>query len=65
MARNPHAVALGQLGASKGGYARAEKLSAEELSKQGRVAAQARWATVKPCPVCGKRHRSRRTVCQA
>lgn len=41
--KNPHAVALSALGASKGGKARAAKLSAKELSEQGRKAVQARW----------------------
>lgn len=34
--KNPHAVALGKLGGAKGGRARAENLSAEELSEIGR-----------------------------
>jgi general stress protein YciG len=34
--KNPHAVALGRLGGSKGGKARAENLSPEELSEIGR-----------------------------
>lgn len=42
--KNPHAVALSALGASKGGKARAAKLSKQELSDQGRKAVQARWA---------------------
>ncbi len=33
--KNPHAVALGRLGGKKGGKARAENLSAEELSAIG------------------------------
>jgi hypothetical protein len=41
--KNPHAVALSALGASKGGKARAAKLSAKELSDQGRQAVEARW----------------------
>jgi hypothetical protein len=36
--KNLHAVALGKLGGSKGGKARAENLSAEELSAIGRKA---------------------------
>jgi len=36
--KNPNAVALGRLGGRKGGRARAEKLSAEELSRIGRRA---------------------------
>lgn len=42
-AKNPAAVALGRLGGLKGGHARAEKLSAKELSEQGKKAALARW----------------------
>lgn len=41
--KNPAAVALGKLGASKGGKARAEKLSDEERKKIARKAAEARW----------------------
>lgn len=41
--KNPAAVALGRKGGLKGGKARAEKLSAEELSEQGRNAVLARW----------------------
>jgi hypothetical protein len=37
--KNPAAVALGRLGGKK----RAQKLSPEELSEQGRKAVQARW----------------------
>jgi hypothetical protein len=36
--KNPHAVALGKLGGAKGGRARAENLSKEELSAIGRKA---------------------------
>ena len=36
--KNPHAVALGRLGGLKGGPARAEQLSREELSAIGRKA---------------------------
>jgi hypothetical protein len=42
--KNPAAVALGKLGASKGGKARAEKLSPERRSEIAKKAAQARWA---------------------
>ena len=42
--KNVHAQALAKLGASKGGKARAEKLSQKELSEQGRNAVLARWA---------------------
>ena len=35
--KNPHAVALGRLGGSKGGKARAENLTTEELSAIGRA----------------------------
>ncbi|MDQ3803979.1 MAG: histone H1 [Acidobacteriota bacterium] len=41
--KNPAAVALGKLGASKGGKARAEKLSDEERKEIARRAAEARW----------------------
>lgn len=42
--KNPAAVALGKLGASKGGKARAEKLSARRRKEIARKAAQTRWA---------------------
>jgi hypothetical protein len=42
--KNPAAVALGKLGASKGGKARAEKLTPEERKEIARKAAKARWA---------------------
>ena len=41
--RNPAAVALSKLGASKGGKARAEKLSASRLKEIAKKAAAARW----------------------
>lgn len=41
--KNPAAVALGKLGASKGGKARDEKLSGERKSEIARKAANARW----------------------
>jgi hypothetical protein len=41
--KNPIAVAFGKLGASKGGIARAKKLSKEERSRIAREAANARW----------------------
>jgi hypothetical protein len=39
--KNPHAVALGRLGGAKGGKARAENLSAAELSAIGRKGGKA------------------------
>ena len=47
--KNPHAVALGRLGAQKGGRARAKKLTPEQRSEIARKAVQARWAK-KPKP---------------
>jgi hypothetical protein len=41
--KNPAAVALGRLGASKGGKARAAKLSAKKRAEIARRAAKARW----------------------
>jgi hypothetical protein len=41
--KNPAAVALGRLGASKGGKARAEKLSDSERRGIAKRAAEARW----------------------
>ena len=43
--RNPAAVALGKLGAAKGGKARAEKLSARKRREIAKGAARARWGT--------------------
>lgn len=45
--RNPAAVALGKLGAAKGGKARAKKLSAEKRSEIAKKAAAKRWGTPK------------------
>jgi hypothetical protein len=41
--KNPAAVALGKLGASKGGIARAKKLSKERRVEIARKAILARW----------------------
>ena len=41
--KNPAAVSLGRLGGSKGGRARAEKLSPERRREIARKAAQARY----------------------
>jgi hypothetical protein len=41
--KNPAAVALSKLGASKGGKARAAKLSAQARSRIARRAVEARW----------------------
>jgi hypothetical protein len=41
--KNPHAQALSKLGASKGGKARAESLSAKKRSQIAQKAAKARW----------------------
>lgn len=41
--KNPAAIALGRLGASKGGHARAQKLSEEERRAIARRAAETRW----------------------
>jgi len=41
--KNPAAVALGRLGASKGGTARAAKLPAKKRQEIARTAAAARW----------------------
>lgn len=41
--KNPAAVALGKLGGSKGGKARAASLTAKQRSKIAKLAAQARW----------------------
>jgi hypothetical protein len=42
--KNPHAVALGKIGGSKGGKVRASKLSPERRSEIARKAVLARWA---------------------
>jgi hypothetical protein len=42
--KNPAAVALGRLGASKGGVSRAKKLSASKRSQIAKKAANARWS---------------------
>ena len=43
--RDPHALALGAKGWSKGGRARAEKLTAERRKEIARKAAEGRWRT--------------------
>jgi len=43
--RNPHAVALGRLGAIRGGQARTRKLTPAQRSDIARRAATARWST--------------------
>jgi hypothetical protein len=45
--KNPHAVALGKLGGSKGGNIRAAKLTSEQRSKIARNAVLARWEKVR------------------
>jgi hypothetical protein len=47
--KNPAAVALSKLGASKGGKARANKLSPAARSRIAKLAVEARW----------RKHRSR------
>jgi hypothetical protein len=42
--KNPAAVALGKLGASKGGQARAAKLSPKKRKAIAKKAAEARWS---------------------
>ena len=41
--KNPHAQALGRLGGSKGGKARAKNLTPEQRSEIAKKAAKARW----------------------
>jgi hypothetical protein len=41
--KNPAAIALGKLGASKGGKARAKKLTAKRRAEIAKKAARARW----------------------
>lgn len=43
VSRNPHAAALGRLGARRGGLARAAALSARRRRDIARAAAHARW----------------------
>jgi hypothetical protein len=45
--KNPHAVALGKMGGSKGGKLRAAKLTAEQRREIARKAVLARWAKAK------------------
>ncbi len=46
--KNPAAIALGKLGASKGGKARAAKLSPKIRSQIAKQAAKARWKKSQP-----------------
>ncbi len=48
--RNPAAVALSKLGASKGGKARAAKLSAKDRKRIAAKAANTRWLNAKKKP---------------
>ena len=43
--KDPAAVALGRKGGLKGGKARAEKLSKEDLTRIAKAAAKARWSS--------------------
>ncbi len=45
--KNPAAVALGKLGAKKGGIARAAKLTPEKRAEIAKGAARARWGKTK------------------
>jgi hypothetical protein len=54
--KNPHAVALGKLGGSKGGKIRAAKLSSEERIKIARDAVQARWEKVRATKAKNKKN---------
>jgi len=45
--KNPHAIELGRLGASKGGRALAARRTPEERSEAARKAAKARWDRVR------------------
>lgn len=56
--KNPNAVALGKLGGSRGGRARAASLSPEDRIRIARLAARMRWGEPAPttlytCRVCG------------
>lgn len=48
MSKNKHAQALSKLGARKGGYARAAKLTKERRQEIAREAVKARWAKRSP-----------------
>lgn len=50
-AKNPHAVALGLLGGSKGGKIRAAKLSPAKRKAIAKKAARIRWAKRATAPV--------------
>ncbi len=45
--KNPHAVALGKMGGSKGGKLRAAKLTPERRREIARKAVLARWSRAK------------------
>jgi hypothetical protein len=46
--KNPHAAALGRMGGSKGGQARAAALTAKRRSAIAMKAAKARWSRKRP-----------------
>jgi len=52
--KNPHAVALGKMGGSKGGKQRAAKLTAERRREIARNAVLARWAKFRAAKVADK-----------
>jgi len=50
--KNPHAVALGALGAAKGGIERSKRLTPEQRTEIAKSGAAARWRKV-PQAICG------------
>jgi hypothetical protein len=48
--KNPHAVALGPRGGSKGGHVRARNLSEQKRKSIAKEAATARWGKKTSCP---------------
>ncbi len=53
--RNPHAVALSKLGASKGGKARARKLTAKQRKEIAKKAVRKRWESREGAQLYGDR----------
>jgi hypothetical protein len=53
--KNRHAQALSKLGASKGGFARAAKMTPAQRAESGRRAAEARWAKLRELGVVPQR----------
>ena len=60
--KNPHAVALGLRGGSRGGHARAESMTAKQRQKIAKDAASVRWGKRRKAGKVGKTTKSRKST---